>query len=233
VAEFERISTMSRTLIAVVSTVALVFAVPSFAARGSRALAPSSAPAMGAAPQPISPQGALPAYAMAVTGEVVFSTPDELVVHTPTGIQRFVVTPDTQLAAGAAQGAVVTVRHTTEAGHARATVVTQQAKTTMNARTGQAGGVIAPAVEQPMDVAMNDAGPTSDAPVAPKSGQPAGSNTSMTDTGKPAGQNRPMVNRAPREPLHRLPKTATSLSLIGLTGLLALAGGPALRAVRS
>jgi hypothetical protein len=55
----------------------------------------------------------------------------------------------------------------------------------------------------------------------------------MTDTGKPEARDQPMMNGAPMKTVQRLPKTATNLPLIGLTWLLALAGGLALRAARS
>jgi hypothetical protein len=135
---------------------------------------------------------------------------------------------------GAAQGDVVTVLYTTEAGHARATVVTQHTKIAMNdSQPANTGGTAAPAVQQPMVTAMNNAGPSRDGPMATKSGQPAGSKPVMTDTGKAAAKDQPIMNGAPVKTVQRLPETATNLPLIGLTGLLALAGGLALRAAAS
>jgi hypothetical protein len=119
---------MKRTLITVLSMVALALAVPSFATPAPQMMEQgSSAPvvAVGGGPEMgLPPQAAVPAHEMAVTGEVVMSSPEEVILHTASGIRRFEITPDTQMLAGAANGDVVTVLYQPARGFVKASVVT-------------------------------------------------------------------------------------------------------------
>jgi hypothetical protein len=224
---------MNRTLIAVFAVAAVLLTAPSFAARDNQVQqqSASSIPTDvgGLAPAPIVPaQGAVPANEMSVTGQVMLSTPDELVLHTASGMQRFVVTPDTQMLAGAAEGDTVTVFYTTETNPAKATVV----KTSANASEGNVHTTkmaAGPAAGEPPTVtAMNATSePTTDQPAAANDEQ-----NTMNQPEKPATNSQRMGTKAGITRTTRLPKTASDLPLIGVTGLLALAGAVLVRAAR-
>jgi hypothetical protein len=124
VAELERSEEMNHTLIAVLSTVVLVLAAPSFAARDEQSGQPNPASSaqssIGGAPvSPVIEQGRVLAGDMVATGDVMMSDPGELVIHTSSGMRRFEITPATQMYAGTAEGDVVTVFYKPEAGSAR------------------------------------------------------------------------------------------------------------------
>jgi hypothetical protein len=53
--------------------------------------------------------GTAPAGRLTVSGEVVLWTPGEIVLHTAKGLERFQITPQTQMTIGAADGDFVTV----------------------------------------------------------------------------------------------------------------------------
>jgi hypothetical protein len=232
VAEFERSEEMNRTLIAVLSTVAMVLAVPSFAGK-QQPLQPSQAYSTetsgGGVPAPaVVESGRVPAGEMVVNGEVMMSDPDELVVHTSSGIRRFRITRTTEMYAGAAEGDVVTVLYKPEAGSV--TVVSVKRVGVSKDGPVQPAKMVKPPAQttyrRPM--AMKDSKPA----VMPKTNaKPAV--MKMAQAQQPAAAPEPMKNTASTPSAKRLPKTASDLPLIGLVGLLGLAGAVTLRVARA
>ncbi len=111
---------MNRTLFAVASAVTLVLGVSSFAGPPTdmREAPPSLAvTAAGAALPAAMPQGTVPTNEKAVSGEVVMWTPNQLILHTAKGVERFQITPQTAMLAGAAEGDRVTVFYTGALAH--------------------------------------------------------------------------------------------------------------------
>jgi len=89
---------MNRTLVTAVSmTAALILAAPSYAAISQQK----------AASEPASPSATL----KVVTGQVLISTPDYLVLATPSGMQRFEITPTSKVIGAAAEGDEVTIHY--------------------------------------------------------------------------------------------------------------------------
>jgi hypothetical protein len=152
VADIERSIKMKRTLIAVLSTVALALAAPSFAASTVQVMEQnSSSPtaAVGGGPLVELPQEVgIPAKGMTVTGVVVMSSPDEIILRTTSGARRFEITPETQMLAGAADGDVVTVLYEPAYGSVRASIV-GSAATMTGSRTKVARGALATAPQAP------------------------------------------------------------------------------------
>jgi hypothetical protein len=132
VAEIERSIKMKRTMIAVLSTVALALAAPSFATQTIQLMDQSSPLPMaaigGAPPVALPPVVGNAAKAIAVTGVVVMSSPEEIILRTASGTRTFEIMPDTQMLAGAATGDVVTVLCQPVHGSVKASVVRSAAK---------------------------------------------------------------------------------------------------------
>jgi hypothetical protein len=104
---------MNRMLVAATFTAIVTLAAPAFAADQppeNRDASTGIVEASGGAPMPaFARQGVVPVKGEAVSGTVLISTPGELVVHTAKGLQRFTITPKTEMTVGAAEGEDVTV----------------------------------------------------------------------------------------------------------------------------
>ena len=161
-----------------------------------------------AAQTPAEPQTAT-ADAMAArtaTGRVVSSTPTAIVIEDQSGTRTtYVVDTSSTVPSGLAAGADVSIEyHELEAGRFHAGRVTTS-------------GAPAPetAVTQPEP-----------ARAMPRSTEPMDT-PATADTGAAA------TTTAPRSGRTRMPNTASPLPLLGLLGFASLAGGAALRAIRS
>lgn len=107
---------MNRTLVAAVSVVAaLILAAPSFATNNHQ----------NAGPAPGSANTAL----KVVTGEVLVSTPDYLILATPSGMQRFEITPKSKIIGGTGEGDELTMKYRVVQVPARPTVAANAATT--------------------------------------------------------------------------------------------------------
>jgi len=243
---------INRTPFVVLSVAALLLAAPSFAAPGEQhsqqdSTLPVAAAGGGPAPAAL-PTGEIPPDTQAVTGQVVMSTPSELVLHTSSGMQRFSFSADTQMLVPAAEGDTVTVFYKPAAGAGNAAVVKTTAEMTP-------GGSVP---ETNTDAATSEvaaANPTTDIPEVTVGGtsasgdesstagvsdqsataaqSPAGGEEGGTASATMAGPQAPTAaGESNADRVTRLPKTASPLPLIGLAGLLALAGVGLLRAVR-
>jgi len=104
---------MNRTLLAIATSAALVigiaaFAAPSIDMQQEASVSPTITAGGGSAPT-VSLPGTASTNAAAVSGEVVLFTPGEIVLRTAKGLERFQLTPQTQMTIGAAEGDYVTV----------------------------------------------------------------------------------------------------------------------------
>ncbi|MFI5167001.1 MAG: hypothetical protein ACHQQS_10300 [Thermoanaerobaculales bacterium] len=153
-----------------------------------------------------------------VTGKVVMITPSEVVVATDTGLQRFAVTSDTDLSPTVVEGATVTLYYKSAPGTAQASVV-------QSASTATTPSEPIPAEAQSSGTASSEpsAGVASAAQETNSAQETRPVEATATDANSTAEQ-----STAPST-LKRLPKTASELPLIGLVGLLALAGAAVLR----
>ncbi len=244
---------INRTPFVVLAVVALMIAIPSDAAPGAQRSQEDSAMAVaatggGSAPAAL-PTGEVPPDTQAVTGQVVMATPSELVLHTSAGIQRFSVNQDTQMLVPAAEGDTVTVFYRPAAGAGNATVVKTTAEIQPGASvpetdTGEAASEVAssnPATDTAGAAVAGTSASGDDASAATAADQTAAGATQQPSSGA-QGDTASSTAAAPEAPasadesntnrVTRLPKTGSPLPLIGLAGLLALAGAVVLRAVR-
>lgn len=108
---------MNRALVAGVSMVtALTLTAPSFASNSRQNV--TQAPASVA-----------PALKV-VTGEVLMSTPDYVVLATPSGMQRFQITPESKIIGGTAEGDEITIHYKVVQVPGRSTVAANAARAT-------------------------------------------------------------------------------------------------------
>jgi len=149
-----------------------------------------------------------------VTGEVVMTTPSEIVIHTDKGMERFTVGPEMANAYVPVEGDTVTLGYVPAAGTVRRTTI------------------------KPAPTASTPVVPSVTEPTAPAGGEPT-----MAPATAPAQQAGPVsspqpsgagANAAPRPPeshprAERLPKTASDRPLILLLGVAALMAAGALR----
>jgi hypothetical protein len=109
VAGLKRRDDMNRTLVTAVSFAALILAVPLFAT--------------------VTPQSAHPGLVSrtgqvkVVTGEVLFTTPVDIVLRTPSGVQKFEITRHSQILGGTGEGDIVTITYRPEVVAAKAPAV--------------------------------------------------------------------------------------------------------------
>lgn len=215
---------MSRTFFAVVTAAVLVTAMPALAIE-------QHGPENQTASQPVA--GAVGGGGMAltvgatapvatvpnerfVTGQVVLSTPSEVALHTATRLREFAISSGTDETLAPVEGETVTVGYVPEKG----TVVIGTAQTaTTSQGPVRVAEATAPAIERPVQNAMNAAGPAESTPSA--AAEPAES-TPATPAASPAAAK--VVHR-----MTRLPKTASDRPLILLAGLLAVAAAGTLR----
>ena len=207
---------MNRTFFAVVFTAVLVAALPSFAleygpesqtAGQSRAAASGGGVALTVV-GPAAPLATVPNEEFA-TGQVVMTTPSEVVLHTAKGMREFAVSPQTDEALVPVEGATVAVGYVPE--HGTVQIIASRSVATNQAPMRVAEATTAPAVEPPTQNAMNTAEPAEPTPatVAAPAASPAAAKVSHRIT--------------------RLPKTASDRPLILLAGLLAVAAAGTLR----
>ncbi|MGE5235983.1 MAG: hypothetical protein ACM3O7_06530 [Acidobacteriota bacterium] len=147
------------------------------------------------------------------TGTVEMKTPDEIVLGTDAGLQHFAITAETERPLDFAKGDEVDLWYLPEANGqpARVTRIAHSTKAksaTRVASTAAPAPVTAPPVE------------TGQAP-APAPAPPA--HHAMTH---------PAAAAPPATRTGHLPKTASDLPLIGLLGLVSLAGAGVVRAIR-
>jgi uncharacterized surface anchored protein len=141
--------------------------------------------------------------------------------------------------AGAAEGETVTVFYKGEAAGARATVITTGAKAGQSdAQSAKLTTSTATPDQPPMAMAMNESPePAVSEPTATTNDQNDQQGTSsasaMSQTEKPAASSETEKSGTAMPRTTHLPKTASNLPLIGVTGLLALAGAVFLRALRT
>ncbi len=247
---------INRTLIATLSVVALLVTVLAFGAPGDRLTQQDSTlPVAVAGGAPVSAAlatGEVPPDTQAVTGEVVLSTPSELVLHTSSGMQRFSITPETQMLVPAAEGDTVTVLYKPAVGAGNATVVKTTAanaqSTSQGAATAEAStsaATAAGASTEPPATAEAVSGSEAGAMAAgtENAGPAVEQQRSSSDTGPttassvsggqpPVESSQPTNGEAATQRVTKLPKTASPLPLIGLIGLLTLVGAVVLGAVR-
>ncbi|HQT94960.1 MAG: hypothetical protein B7Z61_10615 [Acidobacteria bacterium 37-71-11] len=210
---------MNRTFVAVVVAAALATALPSFAidhdpetqsASQPRAIASSgggvAVAVFGTGTQPATVQ-----HEKFATGQVVMTTPDEVVLHTAKGIRDFALAQNTNEAAVPFQGERVTVGYVPERG----TVQMASVQPAM-ATTQPAPAVAAEARPAPPKQAWHAASAAAPAQPAPAAAEPAAT---------------PVEAKAAR-PMARLPKTASDQPLVLVVGLLAVSAAGTLRLAR-
>lgn len=90
---------MNRTVVTVVLLAALILAAPSFATVNQKSAHPRAASRAAAV--------------KVVTGEVLMVTPMDLVLRTPSGFQRFEITPQSRILGGDSEGDIVTITYRT------------------------------------------------------------------------------------------------------------------------
>lgn len=211
---------MIRGLVAVVGAAALTVAVPSFAQRARmdrQDAGSSSAGATGGgpseAPAPWSSQQGPAPKEVFVTGEVVMTTPSEVVLHTSTGMQKFALTPQLDEEFVPVEGETVTVGYVPAPGSVKATTVRKAAAA--NTAPKQVLEAIAPpSVQVPTQDTMTAGAPD------------GGSTTAEPSSSTPAEASEPSGGQHHRT---ELPKTASHRPLILLVGLSALAAAGILR----
>lgn len=208
---------MNRTSIAVATVAVLATALPSFAADHSPeyqvASGPQTVASSGGAAVSIATTAQLKTLPgeQFVTGDVVLVTPDEVVLHTAKGMQKFAVTGQTDETSTPYQGERITVGYIPERGAVQVLASRPQATNQNSTRVAEA--TMPPANE-------NKAGNTWGA-AKPAKAEPA-------PAPMPAVQ--PAVAKsASAHPRARLPKTASERPLILVIGLFAVAGAGTLR----
>jgi hypothetical protein len=104
---------MNRIFVAAVVTAIATVALPALASdhppESQVTSQVSVAPSIGAPLPAVVARGVILPKGEAVSGEVVMSTPAELVIHTTKGLQTFEITPQTQMLVGASEGEDVTI----------------------------------------------------------------------------------------------------------------------------
>ena len=120
---------MNRLFLATVATTIAAVAVPALAHDTQIMMQTTTAPGVNVAasagvplPAP-SPLGVVPVKGREVSGSVVLSTPGEIIVHTPAGLQSFQITPQTRMVSGVADGEKVSVFYAPARGARRGTAV--------------------------------------------------------------------------------------------------------------
>jgi Domain of unknown function (DUF5666) len=164
------------------------------------------------------------------TGTVISSSPTSLVVQTDNGQQTFVLDSTTQAPESLAAGDKVTVEYNSDdQGRLVATDVSAEDS------SGTMGSQPATDMESESDQTQQPATSGYDQ-TAPQANDESAANSQPAAGGDQAGidQNgQPPADQAPAATTgNNLPATASGLPLVGLLGLLALAGGVALRLTR-
>jgi hypothetical protein len=147
------------------------------------------------------------------SGTVVSSSPTQIVVRTTDGRQMtFVVDADSKVPGNLQQGSSVTVRYHDMNGTLHA------ANVSAGSGTGTATSTTQPAA----DPTGNDARTSAQPETTATTGAQRDTTTGTTAT----------TDQEPSTGTTRLPATASPLPLVGLSGLIALAGGLGVRALR-
>ncbi|HVN76529.1 MAG TPA: hypothetical protein VMT19_09445 [Thermoanaerobaculaceae bacterium] len=213
---------MIRTCAVVVAVAAFALAGPSFAgSNGTGPLTRSASPATDGGGGPSSPvfpargaRGGDTADEQFVTGEVVMTTPSEVVVHTAQGMQKFELGPQAEGSYVPVEGDTVRIGYVPEAGSARVTTV-QQAANAAPAPATVIAEQTTPTVGMP--------GEETDTGSAPQT--PPSTAAGTADTGMQSEA----TAQQPRRHSARLPNTASERPLLLLIGVLSLAAAAVVR----